>query len=99
MIPATAHATWPSSWYIFSRRTPTALVSSSCDGGGVGGEKQIVDARVSILSMALSSALSFLLPPLTLDVIRFSAASTTPSLASTPMADPALEMASIAYST
>ena len=32
-------------------------------------------------------------------MIRFSAASTTPSAASTPMADPALEMASIAYST
>ena len=35
----------------------------------------------------------------TLDVIRFSAASTTPSLASTPSAAPALLMASIAYST
>ena len=36
---------------------------------------------------------------LTLDVIRFSAASTTPSLASTPSAAPALLMASMAYST
>lgn len=36
---------------------------------------------------------------LALDVMRFSAASTTPSVASTPIADPALEMASIAYST
>lgn len=32
-----------------------------------------------------------------MDVMRFSAASTTPSLARTPMHDPALEMASIAY--
>ena len=38
-------------------------------------------------------------PQSTLLVMRFSAASTTPSLASTPMQDPALEMASIAYST
>lgn len=39
-------------------------------------------------------------PPLrTLDVIRFSAASTTPSRARTPTAAPALEMASMAYST
>ncbi len=30
VMPATAHATWSSSWYIFSRRTPTADVSSSC---------------------------------------------------------------------
>jgi hypothetical protein len=34
-----------------------------------------------------------------LDVIRFSATSTTPSLARMPIAAPALEMASMAYST
>lgn len=36
---------------------------------------------------------------LTFDVMRFSAARTTPSLARTPRAAPALEMASMAYST
>ena len=30
VMPATAHATWSSSWYIFSLRTPTAEVSSNC---------------------------------------------------------------------
>ena len=35
----------------------------------------------------------------TFDVMRFSAARTTPSTASTPMAAPALEIASMAYST
>ena len=30
VMPATAHAMWSSSLYIFSRRTPTALVSNSC---------------------------------------------------------------------
>ena len=30
VMPATAHATWSSSLYIFSRLTPTALVSRSC---------------------------------------------------------------------
>ena len=33
VMPATAQATWSSSLYIFSRRTPTALVSSSCSTG------------------------------------------------------------------
>lgn len=36
-------------------------------------------------------------PRRTLLVIRFSAASTTPSLARTPTQEPALEMASMAY--
>lgn len=35
----------------------------------------------------------------TFDVMRFSAASTTPSTARTPIAAPALEIASMAYST
>ena len=30
MMPATAQATWSSSLYIFSRLTPTAVVSRSC---------------------------------------------------------------------
>lgn len=34
--PATAHAMWSSSLYIFSLRTPTALVSSNCNGAGIG---------------------------------------------------------------
>lgn len=49
--------------------------------------------------MAISSIISPIDHQPTLDVIFFSAMSTTPSFARHPMAAPAFEMASIAYST
>lgn len=132
-IVPTAQAMWSSRRYIFSRRTPTAWLSSSCNRAGAGGQahqgscggldggtqaREMHTLMLPSLMMPRSNLCSgaelhrhggawrpavhggceaLHQPRRTLLVMRFSAASTTPSLARMPTQEPAFEMASMAY--